>query len=65
MMSRPSCECLADCLLEPLDDLTDCFFVVIGNGRKIRWDLQAMQIVDDTGAAKMLSREHRMPWHLG
>ncbi len=34
-------------------------------GRKIKWDPEKMQIVDDPGAAKLLSREHRMPWHLG
>jgi predicted dehydrogenase len=33
-------------------------------GRKLKWDPVKMQIVGDAGAAKLLSREHRMPWHL-
>jgi predicted dehydrogenase len=31
-------------------------------GRKIRWDAQKEQIVDDLEAARMLEREYRRPW---
>lgn len=34
-------------------------------GRKIRWDAKSEQIVDDAGAAKLLSRPFRAPWVLG
>jgi predicted dehydrogenase len=33
-------------------------------GRKIRWDPDKMAILKDRGAEKLLSREHRLPWHL-
>lgn len=32
--------------------------------RKIQWDPEKMEIVGDAEATKLLSREHRLPWHL-
>jgi predicted dehydrogenase len=34
-------------------------------GRKIKWDVQKEQILDDTDAAKLLTRPYRPPWNLG
>ncbi len=33
-------------------------------GRKLKWDPVKMEIVGDAAATRLLSREHRMPWHL-
>jgi predicted dehydrogenase len=33
-------------------------------GRKLRWDAAAETIVDDPGAAELLSRPMRSPWHV-
>jgi len=33
-------------------------------GRKIKWDAQAERILDDTEAAKLMSRPYRAPWTL-
>lgn len=32
--------------------------------RKIQWDAEKMEIIGDAEATKLLSREHRLPWHL-
>jgi hypothetical protein len=32
-------------------------------GRKIRWDVQKEQILDDPDATKLMSREYRPPWN--
>jgi len=33
-------------------------------GRKLKWDPVKMEIIGDSGAARMLARNHRLPWHL-
>ena len=33
-------------------------------GRKIRWDPETEEIIDDPGAAALLGRAYREPWHL-
>jgi len=34
-------------------------------GRKIKWDVQKEQILDDAEATKLLTRPYRQPWSLG
>jgi hypothetical protein len=33
-------------------------------GRKIRWDAEKEQILNDDGASRLLFRPMRSPWHL-
>ncbi len=34
-------------------------------GRKLKWDAQAEQILDDSEASALLTRPYRPPWKLG
>jgi predicted dehydrogenase len=38
--------------------------IAMRTGRKIRWDPQREQILNDDGAARMLGRTMRSPWHV-
>lgn len=39
--------------------------IAMFTGRKLQWNAERMEIVNDAGASKLLGREMRQPWHLG
>lgn len=46
------------------DSITQLSMIAIWTGRKIRWDARREQIANDPGAAQLLTRALRAPWHL-
>ena len=46
------------------DSITQLSMIAIWTGRKIRWDAPHEKIVNDPGAAQLLTRALRAPWHL-
>jgi hypothetical protein len=46
------------------DTLTHLNDIVTRLGRKLRWDPQKEQFIDDSEANRMLKRAMRSPWHL-
>jgi hypothetical protein len=46
------------------DSITQLSMIAIWTGRKIRWDARRQTIPDDPGAAQLLTRALRAPWHL-
>ncbi|MGA2865970.1 MAG: Gfo/Idh/MocA family oxidoreductase [Verrucomicrobiota bacterium] len=46
------------------DSITQLSMIAIWTGRKIRWDARRQTIDDDPGAAQLLTRALRAPWHL-
>ena len=46
------------------DNITQLSMIAILTGRKIRWDPVREVILDDPGAAQLVSRAMRSPWHL-
>lgn len=46
------------------DSITQLSMVAMLTGRKIRWDPAKEVILDDPGAAQLLTRAMRAPWHL-
>jgi len=46
------------------DMITQLSMIAIDTGRKVRWDPAAEAIVGDPGAARLVTRALRAPWHL-
>ncbi len=46
------------------DSITQLSMIAIWTGRKIRWDARRETIPSDPGAAQLLTRALRAPWHL-
>jgi len=46
------------------DSITQLSMIAIWTGRKLRWDARRQTIPSDPGAAQLLTRALRAPWHL-